>query len=246
MQNVDSIQSMRSCDSCKPVSIFLILTGIACLSSPCLYAQQNLFNVPSTEITEADHYFFQQQFNFLSTSTSNTTIDYGLGNSWEIGLNLFNVTLYSNSQDQWSNPLFLANFQKGIELTPNWKIGFGTQSGLSLPAYNKQAQFASFNYLNNAFNMGTWGKYYLGVYYANYGYVGSGTKAHMMAGIDLSITESVHLIADFIGGNNNLSTAVTGLVWQATPHWQFSLGAQLPTPEKDGHEYGVVFEITRL
>jgi hypothetical protein len=54
------------------------------------FAQQNLFNVPSSEITQPGKVFVQQQFNFGGVGTSNTTIDYGLGNNLEVGINVFN------------------------------------------------------------------------------------------------------------------------------------------------------------
>lgn len=225
--------------------LFLLLT-LTVLINENSFAQQNLFNVPSAEITKQKQFFIQQQFNFLSTGVSNTTLDYGLGNGWEIGINLFNVEIYSH-QNQWNNPLFLVNFQKGIELAPFWKIGLGSQSGTTLPIYENRFQLASFNYLNNAFNLGRWGKYYLGAYYANQGYVGAGTNVSFMVGAELpTMIDSVHIMADYIGGNNNIGTAVIGLVWETTPHWQLSLGAQVPTPESGSHEYGVVVEVTHL
>jgi hypothetical protein len=60
----------------------MLYTGSVC------QAQQNLFNVPSTDITQKGQWFFQQQFNFLTASlgSSNTTLDYGLGHPLEIGL----------------------------------------------------------------------------------------------------------------------------------------------------------------
>ncbi|HNN01109.1 MAG TPA: hypothetical protein PKG67_11665, partial [Turneriella sp.] len=54
------------------------------------FAQQNLFNVPNGEITKPGHFFTQQQFNLTrSALQSNSTLDYGLGDGWEAGLNLF-------------------------------------------------------------------------------------------------------------------------------------------------------------
>ncbi len=59
----------------------LLLGGFAADSS----AQQNLFNVPSAEITPKNALFFQQQTNFNRTIQSNTTISYGFGNGFEGG-----------------------------------------------------------------------------------------------------------------------------------------------------------------
>lgn len=231
---------------CKLLSYRVVFFIFAIFNSYCCFSQQNLFNVPSAEITKQKQVFVQQQFNFLSTTTSNTTIDYGLGNNWEIGINLFNLDMYS-LQDQWNNPLFLLNFQKAFEVTSLWKIGIGSQSGLTLPIHDSKSQLASFNYVNNAFDLGGWGKYYLGVYYANQGYAGDGTNVNLMAGIELPTPiDTVFIMADYIGGRNALNAAVIGVVWKATAQWQLSLGGLIATPESAGSENGVVLEITRL
>lgn len=55
-------------------------------------AQQNLFNVPSGVVTPEGVVFFQQQFNLGRVAgTSNTSTAIGLGNGWEVGLNLLDV-----------------------------------------------------------------------------------------------------------------------------------------------------------
>src|SRR5262245_7486019 len=94
-------------------------------------AQQNLFNVPSGEISAKGSIFFQEQFNFSPRSgTSNTTVDFGLGNNWEVGFNFLDLEFYDNPRPGPStgqtNPDLLFNMQKGFELTEWAKIGIGT------------------------------------------------------------------------------------------------------------------------
>lgn len=211
------------------------------LNSASVVAQQSLFNVPSVEITEKDKLFFQEQVNLFSTGVSNTTLDYGLGNGLEMGLTLLNFDLYTR-RHTWFDPILLLNVQQGFHVTEQWKIGIGTQSGSILPFSGKQAQFAFFNYWNNAFDLQEWGKYYLGVYHANTVYAGSGTKENLMAGVELPVTKDIHMLADFIKGNNDISVAVFGLVWYATPHWQLSFGNQVSESSK--RIEGAVFEFT--
>jgi hypothetical protein len=207
-------------------------------------AQQSLFNVPSVETTEKDRWFFQEQVNLLSTGIANTTLDYGLGQGWEMGLSFFNLDFYTKNK-QWNNPMALLNVQQGFHLTENWKVGIGTQSGFILPIHEPITQFASFNYWNNAIDLHEWGKYYLGVYYANKAFVGSGTNVNLMAGIEIPVIDKVHIMADFINGNNDISTAVIGFVWYATKQWQFSLGSQLSTPTQSASRLeGAVLEFT--
>ena len=137
----------------------LLLIFILLNNAPA-FAQQSLFNVPSVETTEKDKFFFQEQVNFLSTGVANTTLDYGLGNGWEMGLSFFNLDFYS-LKHSWANPVLLLNVQKGFYVTEQWKVGIGTQSGSTLPLHENTSQFASFNYWNNALDLHQWGKYYL-------------------------------------------------------------------------------------
>jgi hypothetical protein len=222
----------------------LLLLIFFTLNSAAVCAQQSLFNVPSVETTEKDKLFFQEQVNFFSKGIANTTLDYGLGNGWEMGLSFFDLDFYS-LEHTWNNSMLLLNVQQGFHVTEQWKVGIGTQSGSTLPFYENPAQFASFNYWNNALDLQEWGKYYLGVYYANRAFVGSGTNVNLMAGLELPVTKEVHIMADFINGNNDISGAVIGFVWYATQHWQFSLGSQISTPTKSANRVeGAVLEFT--
>jgi hypothetical protein len=209
------------------------------------WAQQNLFNVPSSEITEKNKIFFQQQFNFASFGSSNTTLDYGLGNNLEIGINVFNLELYSNTGD-WPNPYFLFNFQKAFDISDVYKISFGTQTGITLPLHNTTIQAPNFTYVNNAVDLEKWGNYYLGGYYANHAYAESGDSFGLMAGIEFPLIENkMHLMGDLLSGNNGISVAVLGMVFYLPSNWQLSFGAQLPAPSSH-NDYGMVFEITKL
>jgi hypothetical protein len=209
-------------------------------------AQQNLFNVPSSDITEKNKFFFQQQFNFSSLQgNSNTTLDYGLGDNLEVGINLFNVDMYS-STGGYTNPNFLLNFQKGFQITEAYKVSFGTQTGVKVPIYSTTVQMPSFSYFTNALNLEKWGKYYVGSYYANHAYAGTGDSFGLMAGIEYPLIEKkVHFMGDILTGNNDISVAVLGFVVFLPKDWQLSFGAQLPAPSSN-NDYGMVFEITKL
>lgn len=225
----------------------IALTGliISCFSEVGL-SQQNLFNVPSSDITEKNKVFIQQQFNFASLQgSSNTTLDYGLGDNLEVGINVFNVDMYS-STGEFTNPNFLLNFQKGFHITEAYKMSFGTQTGVKLPFYSTTVQMPSFSYVNNALNLEEWGKYYVGAYYANHAYAGAGDSVGLMAGIEYPLSEKkVHFMGDILTGNNDISIAVLGFVVFLPKDWQLSFGAQLPAPSSN-NDYGMVFEITKL
>ncbi|MDD2863198.1 MAG: hypothetical protein PHC99_00550 [Methylococcales bacterium] len=208
-------------------------------------AQQNLFNVPSSDITENGTIFFQQQFNLgKSSGVSNTTFDYGLEDNLEIGLNIFNVDLYPTNELR--NPFVLANFQKGFTINEHYKIGFGTQTGITPPIHNESIGIPSFSYFNNSLNLEYLGHYYLGGYYANHAYAGAGDSFGIMAGVEYPLIEKkFHLQGDILTGNNDISVAVLGFVIFLPKDWQLSFGAQVPSPTSN-NDYGAVFEITKL
>lgn len=207
-------------------------------------AQQNLFNVPSADVTAEDELFFQQQMGLAaSVLSSHTTLSYGLGNDFEIGANVFNVDLHSGPNE----PLFLFNFQKGFSVTKSYKISIGTQIGASVPLRvpeKRVSRFANFSYLSSSLDLENRGKYYLGIYYVNKSYAG-GNAAGLMAGLDYPLMErKVHLMGDFVSGKNAMSVAVLGAVFYMPRNWIFSMGAQLPSPGSKNH-YGMVFELTK-
>lgn len=225
----------------------IVLIGLLISSLPVSgWAQQNLFNVPSSEITGKNQFFFQQQFNFSPLKgNSNTTIDYGLGNNLEVGINLFNLDLYPVNNEM-QNPHFLVNFQKGFYINEVYKMSFGTQTGLTPPIYNARIEVPSFSYVVNALDFNKWGKYFLGGYYANHAYAGPGNSAGLMAGVEFPlIQDKLHFMGDLMTGNNDISIAVLGIVFYLPYSWQLSFGAQLPAPGSN-NDYGMVFEITKL
>jgi hypothetical protein len=209
-------------------------------------AQQNLFNVPSADITEQGKFFFQQQFNFFTAATgsSNTTLDYGLGDQLEIGINLFNVDMQP-TDGTFQNPHVLLNFQKGFALSENYKVSFGTQTGITPPLHRQTVEMPSFSYLHSALDLKHLGKYYLGSYYTNRAYAGK-NEFGFMTGMEYPLFEKkLHLMGDFISGDTEISVAVLGLVVFLPREWQLSLGAQLPAPSTQ-NDYAMVFEITKL
>ena len=64
------------------------LSWLLLFATNFLMAQQNFINVPSGEVTQARKFFVQEQLNFNEIIQSNTTVDYGLGHGFEIGINI--------------------------------------------------------------------------------------------------------------------------------------------------------------
>lgn len=232
------------------LALLLLLTY-----SHSTFAQQNLFNVPSGTITRKDEVFLQEQLNLGRFGESNTTIDYGLGNDWEAGLNIFKVNLYpGNSKPlpgESNEDAFMFNLQKGLRATEALVFEIGTQHGLSA---NNALQ--KVDYLNFTWSVARWtpeessfkGTIVSGAYYGNKNFLGSGNEFGWMVGTEYPLwREDISLVADFISGTNSASVAVIGTQWTLSEKkgWQISLGAQLPSPHS-GNDYGAVFELTKF
>jgi hypothetical protein len=243
-------RALSACSTRRPacVKLLSLLSGLlaTCYFQGIGQAQQNLFNVPSSDITEKNKVFFQEQINLVSLrGTSHTTFTYGLGNNFEIGVNLFNAHFHPVGRNL-ENPSMLFNSQKGFNLGESHKISIGTQTGFTMPWYTPAVRAATFSYINSAIDLKKFGKYYIGGYYANEAYAGPGNSVGLMAGMEYELSRNkVHLIGDMLTGHNSISAAVLGAVLYLPGKWHISMGAQIPVPHnhhKNG--YGIVFQLT--
>jgi hypothetical protein len=233
----------------KKVILCLFLSGL----SQFVSAQQNLFNVPSSDITVKKGVFFQQQLNINNIIQSNTNLCYGLGNGFEIGANLigvqinnhFNAVKINDSLDaEPAAPLGLFTFQKVFTVTKDFKIGIGTQVGGNLFKHaNKPELWANFTYLN------TKSSFFdeklsvnAGVYVGNRVYIGEKKEVSFMSGFEAIVAPKLHLVGDIIGGRNAIGVAVMGFIYYAKPKLPLSFGWQIPNSKLITSAF--VFEIT--
>lgn len=233
------------------LSLFLCCGLCWFCGSGSVLAQQNLFNVPSGEITHEGNTFFQQQFNFSTVGQSNTTFEYGLGHGWEIGFNAFDINIYNSPTSppigrHQVNPDMLFNVQKGVEISDWWKIEFGSLSGFNLSSQPEDIRFQTFNFTSSCFTLpDEVAKFYLGAYQTNVAYAGPGNCVGFLIGTEIPVVkDKFHFMADYISGTNDISVGVIGGVWYLPSKWQVSLGAQVPAPHSH-NAYGVVLELTR-
>lgn len=207
--------------------------------------QQSLFNVPSSDITDKGEWFIQEQVNFTSLGISNTTIDYGLGNNTEVGVNLFGVDFY-HPLGASIDPEALLNLQKRFDLTDSWGLGIGTQLGALVPLHHERTEFSTLSYVNNEVRLGSFAKAYGGGYFANDTYTGSRDQTGFMLGVEVPVSEHhLHFMADYMQGTTPIGVGVVGWVVFLPHRWNFSIGAQIPAV-RSHNEYGLVLEFTRL
>ena len=229
--------------------LLAIAASMSCgLTADTTHAQQNLFNVPSAEITDAYTMFFQEQMNFASQSQCNTTIDYGLGNGFEVGVNILNLNMIpmAGSQDSPNTPLAMLNAQKGFRLGENFLVGVGTQIGEKTAGIIHDVRLADFTWMTFAMELpDKRGRLYAGPCYTNvvYGGVPAEPLGYML-GYDIPVVEGkFNLMGDYISGTGYNSVAVLGAVFRLGKCWQLSLGGQLPSPHSN-NSYGGVIEFT--
>lgn len=237
---------------CLRINIGLLLL-VPVLLTP-LVAQQNLFNVPSGDITEKDHFFFQEQINASSTTAqSNTTFDYGLGGGWEIGANIFFLDFVTNpalatalnSRDEAipAAPLVLANAQKGFSPLQWLHFSAGAQAGPNLgdPSVIRLAYLAYGTAI--LIEPHTDASFHVGVYHGNSAYNGAG-NGFLMGGLEIPLLRNrIHLLADFIQGSHANAVFVPGGVLYFTEKIALSLGWQKPFPGSQT-EQALVFELS--
>lgn len=233
-------------------AVWVWVVATIALAPSAAVAQQNLFNVPSVEATAKDRIFFQNQFNVNLITQSNTTLCYGLGSGFEVGLNVFDLPLYNPTirkndlTRELQEPDILVNGLKVFEVTDRFRVGVGTQIGQNAPVFDNRVGLLNFTYANTSFDLPEeFGKLYGGLYYANGSYRGQrGDPVGFLFGCDIPVVkDKFHFMADIITGRHDLSVIVVGGVFFLPGGWQLSLGAQLPTP-RSGNQYGGVLELT--
>lgn len=218
------------------------------------FSQQNLFNVPSSEITEKGGTFFQEQLNFGNGYiTSNATLDFGMKNNFELGLNFLNCNYEFNEKsfeknnyflEEGLNNMLLFNAQKSLYQKNFFEASIGTQAGTTIA--NGAAKFVNFNYLNTSYTfLNEKVSLYLGSYFANKNYTGLKDQTNIMYGFDTEIAKKLHIMGDHISGTHSLGVSVLGFVYYVKPNVPLSFGFQFRNKNAVANN-AFVFELTLL
>jgi len=230
-----------------------LLSFLFCLNFVYTSAQQNYINVPSTEVTKKGKLFFQQQLNFNELIQSNTTLDYGLGNGFEIGANVLGLNFNDKSKSFIKNdtndvdpynPLLMINGLKRFNIKENVAGCIGSQLGLNFRDH-KQTTPANLVYGNILFEsiFSTNSNLVIGGYYNSIHYAGRyGNRIGGWIGSEIKISQNIHLITESIIGNNSLCYTSFGCVYYLTKKMPITLGLQIPNTKKNS--YSLVFEFT--
>lgn len=207
-------------------------------------AQQNLFNMPSGDITPARKVFYQHQLNFYSfyDFESKSHLVYGLGKKWDIGLNLVDVpirivqdsSLIGFNDYQGRKPLYpllMATAQKQIVINDRLAFNIGTQVGPNLTTNIRNKRIAHFTYATLKWKAIRNGFLIAGPYYTNR--VFTGGEPHTfgwMFGYELPLTKRISLMGDLISGKHKKSSSTFGALYDFGKRVQLCAAALLPFP----------------
>ncbi|CAN5366883.1 hypothetical protein BH09BAC3_BH09BAC3_33460 [soil metagenome] len=219
-----------------------------------VYGQQNLFNIPSGDITNAKKIFYQHQFNLYSDKLeSKAHFIYGLGKGWDAGINLVGKGFYfspdwrllhnDNSSKGAVYPLLMATVQKQFKISEHFDINGGTQIGFNLSnqVQNKELNYYFYGIGIYHFMQGN-SRIVGGLYKTNEMFVGEGNTFGAMLGYELKLSKRWYLIGDWVSGTNDSSVSVLGGMYNASKRVQLCAGWQIPNPNTP-KPMGLVLEI---
>jgi hypothetical protein len=200
------------------------------------HPQQTFYNVPSGQITKKNRIFIQQQLTHLNTLQSNTTIDYGLGNRWEVGFNVFNwkwgrapTPLEPTELGSDPKTVFLLNSQKLFQLTDTWGLAVGIEIGPQFTNIFNVSNLAHFEFTNLVWApmSESWIRTVLGIYRASsFFYGGSRDQLGILAGAEYAFKrDQLHLLAEWVSGTSPFGNNVLGLAAFFNPEFLVTLGA---------------------
>lgn len=207
-------------------------------------AQQNLFNIPSGQITPEGGFFFQQQLNVDGSKkfAAKSHFVFGLGGGWEVGVNAVNFYFQADGDRQYVNfdyekeryplnPLLLGTAQKALKLRNDLSVNFGTQYGANLSRNLNEKRNTHFTYSLINFHPTPGASLIAGGYLSDKNFLGDGRNYGILLGYEFPIIEDrLFAMGDFISGHHSQGNSVIGLMYRVEKGFEFCVGALIPNP----------------
>ena len=235
----------------------LIPTLLITIFALNLHAQQNLFNIPSGDITPKAKIFIQQQINLYSINRleSKSHFVYGYGKRSEVGLNFVNLPIRFNNesrftsiQDNRSNlplyPALLLTWQHKLINKSKFNINIGTQTGINITNKFNNIRLMYMHYAISAFQIGKLGRIIAGPYFINK-YMAGKSSFGLITGYELHITKKFYLMGDYKSGNHAQSATVLGAMYSINRRIQICSGYLIPFKHQ-GTKSAIVLELNIL
>ena len=234
----------------------LLITLLALGTFGTAQAQQNLFNIPSGDITPSGKVFYQHQINLYNDRfESKGHFVYGLGKGWDAGLNVVGKGFVFKPQwelihnDRQLNgalfPVVMGTLQKQFVLSEHLDLNVGTQAGTNISRFQERRVFHHFSYGLATYHVGPGRRIIGGAYATNRNFVGPGNDLGVMLGYEWKLTDKWYLMGDWLSGRNDASAGVIGAMFWPGKNVQFCAGALLPNPSTPKPP-GIVLEINIL
>ncbi|MDX2173418.1 MAG: hypothetical protein SFY56_09870 [Bacteroidota bacterium] len=220
-------------------------------------AQQNLFNIPSGDITPQGRVFYQHQINAYTINNYESKSHFVIGvlkSKAEVGINIVNIPLqFQKSPTTTINdninlyplyPAILFTAQYKSKISSNFYSNIGTQTGFNYTSNKNNIKLLQFHYALLKYEPKPNYKFMVGTYYGNKYFIGK-DELGLLAGYEIPLNKNFYLMGDFISGKNNNSVTVIGGMVNITKRIQICAGGLLPFPNSK-NKYGFVLELNLL
>ncbi|MBO0937290.1 hypothetical protein J2I47_12100 [Fibrella sp. HMF5335] len=227
------------------------------LLSPILaFAQQNLFNIPSGDITPKSKVFYQHQINlYTSRFESKGHFVYGLGNGWDAGVNVVGKGVYFRPNWQLMHndqraqgplyPVVMGTLQKQLVLGEKVNLNLGTQVGTNFSSVAERRTVHQFTYGLLGYTLKPGKRLLAGTYVTNSAYVGPGNNLGLLLGYEWKLNDRWYLMGDWVSGRHDQAAGVAGVMYWPAKRVQFCGGLLLANPNVPKPN-GIVLEINIL
>ncbi len=236
--------------------IFAFSLTLSLIKPTLLFSQQNLFNIPSGDITNPKKAFYQHQLNVYSDKVeSKAHFVYGLGKGWDAGINLVGKGVYFGSQ--WRTaynsdpakgalyPVLMGTLQKQFHITDKIDFNIGAQVGYNLSNKLKNKEVNYFTYALGVAHFGKGSRIVGGLYKSNSMFIGEGNNFGAMFGYEIKLSKRFYLMGDWVSGNNDAAVSVVGGMYNLSRRIQICAGWQIPNPVTP-KPMGLVLELNLL
>jgi hypothetical protein len=227
-----------------------------CLFTP-VWGQQNLFNVPTGDLTIEGRLFFQEQLNvFPGNIQSSSILSLGLSDQFEFGIDMLNLNIRNG--DPWKivsdsgdcggvvSPQLMVTSLFSRPVNNWWKASMGIQMGTGVVT-PIAARFLTFFYTVHTFQLMGKARLIVGGYFASPGLTGLNSNVvDLLLGLQIPFWDNrFEFVADYVGGSNAIGVSVLGLSANVSPLFSISAGIQLPNSDQF-NQLGGVLNLTFL
>jgi hypothetical protein len=228
-----------ACPSLIPVvRVAAVVTALAAAAARPLAAQQTIFNVPATELLEKRQTYLELDLlgrpqDPSSLQPSLRTV-YGLGAGLEGGLNLDGFEIPGRSE-----PRLLPTIKWRPWHDAHLAVAAGA-IGQFFVRGSRDGEPGLLGYVVASWEAPTDTKATAGGYWATSGYAADDPQAGPLLALEQKVGEHLVLVADWVGGQNDLGYVTPGVSLELDP-WTLQLGYSIKNGDSNGN--AILFQV---